>query len=501
MAVSPNNRLPRFFLNVAFGKGPKASAGLPRDIVVVGYQKTIGVGQGAALDGVVYGPVLSAEDAANLWGYGSEMAEMVESIIEFSADVTIRGVCYAQPSGGTNFAIDRITIATNASAGGVIRFFVQGDTNFLDVEIAAGDTPAAQATKIYNAFLKRKDLQASIVTVPTGATVDIRWNHAGLRGNLMAIRWTIYDITGTTYTMARFQSGTTDANPSTALDALAAVPAAIIVCPDNSTDTATGAPKFQSYVNARANELTGLRGILVCAHTGTLGEATTFATSLNTHRCAIAWCRKAEDTPARIAARYAAYIINKTNLDIAANLIGGELANFRGPVLDSDRLTKAEQTAALNVGLCPLETFPAQPTIARVVRPITARFQDLSGNPDYACYNLSCVLVPDSIADEIELDGPSAFEGYKLMDDEEDNDAPLPDVMTPRLFADWLFGILRRRAGAAQIVKVEKTIQQNLIQPKIHPLNPDRILVPNIPVQVIGWFAQAEITVSQTTQI
>jgi len=501
MAVSASNRYPRWFLSVAFGKGPQASGGLRREILVMGYQKTIGVGQGMAIDNRLYGPVLSADEAANLWGYGSEIHDMVSAIIDQSRDVTIRCISYPQPAGSTNFAIDTFTITTNSATAGVLRFYVQGNLRYLDVEIDSGMTPAAQATRIYNAFLTRKDLQTSIVTVPNSGACAFRWNHAGLRGNAQTIRWTVFGVTGSTYAIARTQSGTTDGDPTNAFATIAASDFDFIVCPDNSTDTSTGAPAFLANVNARAVDISGLRGILVCGHTGSLGAVTTFTTALNAHRAAVAWCRNAEATAARIAAQYACYLLKGTDLDISANLIGGELVNWRGPVLDSDRINQTEAAAALNIGACPIETFANQTTVARVVRPITSRFQDLTGNPDYACYNITQVLVPDSIADELQTDGPTAFAGYKLMDEEDDQDEPLPGVMTPRLFDDYLYGILRQRAGAAQIVRVEKAIQSGLIKSKIHPQNPDRMLVPNVPLQVINWFAQAEINITQTTQI
>lgn len=501
MAVSASNRYPRWFLSVAFGKGPQASAGLRREILIMGYQKTIGVGQGSAIDNYLYGPILSTDDAANLFGYGSEIHDMVSAVIDQSSDVTIRCISYPQPAGSTNYAIDTFTATGTATAGGVLRFYVQGNLRYLDVVIDSGMTPAQQATRIYNTFLTRKDLQTSIVTVPAGSSCAFRWNHAGLRGNVQTIRWTVFGITGTTYGIARTQSGLTDSDPSNAFAAVAAVDFDFIVCPDNSTDTSVGAPAFLANINARAVDISGLRGILVCGHTGSLGAVTTFATALNAHRAAIAWCRNAEATPGRIAAQYACYILKGTDLDISANLIGGELVNWRGPVLDSDRINQTEATAALNVGVCPIETFANQTTVARVVRPITSRFQDLTGNPDYACYNITQVLVPDSIADELQTDGPKAFAGYKLMDEEDDEDEPLPGVMTPRLFDDYLYGILRARAGSAQIVRVEKAIQSGLIKSKIHPQNPDRMLVPNVPLQVINWFAQAEINITQTTRI
>ncbi len=501
MAVSPSNRFPRWFLTVRFGQGPQASGGLPREICVTGYRKTIGVGQGSGVDNVLIGPILTADEAAEYWGWGSEMHDQVKAIIEQNADVTIRGISYAQPTGGTNFAIDTFTITGSSTGAGVLRFTVQGDPRFFDVDIDSGMTPAQQATRIYTRFLTRKDLQTSIVTVPAAATCDFRWNHAGLRGNVQTIRWVNASITGSTYAIARTQSGTLDADPTSAFTAIQSKDFDFIVCPDNSADASVGAPAFQAQVNARAVDISGLRGILVCGHIGTLGAVTTFSTALNAHRCAIAWCRRAEAAPSRIAAQYACYILKGTDLDISANIIGGELVNWRGPVLDSDRLTQAECTAALNVGVCPIQTFVSQPTIGKVVRPITARFQDLTGNPDFACYNITAVLVPDSIADELETDGPRAFAGYKLMDSEEDQDEPLPNVMTPRLFDDYLYGILRKRKGAGQIVRVEKAIEKGLIKSMIHPLSPDRLLVPNIPIQVIGWLAQVEMTISQTTQI
>jgi phage tail sheath gpL-like len=501
MPISPSNRYPRVFLSVLFGFGPQATGAAPRNIVITGYRKIVGIGQATVADNTLLGPILSTDEAAQNWGFGGEIFQGIDAALDQNTDVTLWGVSYAEAAGG-NFAEQTLTITGPAVNGGSLLLFIQGNPSFVEVPVTAGMTANDQATAVYNEMLKHKELPAFVPTAPTANLVVFRWNHKGARGNLMAIRFVADGITGTIYGIAPTNVGTTDTDPSPALDALAAFRAAFIVCPDNTGSSSVGIPRFVQYANQRADPITGLRGIIAAAHTGTLAQATAVSTLVNAHRCTLAWCKKAEDPPIRIAARYAVYLVKGTDLDIAANLINGEFRNFRGPVLNADRITEAEATAALNVGLTPIRTYPSQPTVGIVTRPITTRFQDITGNPDYACLNISCVFVPDDFANELELDVPRTFKGWKLAPDDPDepNEEPLPMVLTPRIFDDYLFDKLRQRAAAAQIVRVEASIAQGAIRSQIHPANPDRILTPAIPMQVIGWFAQWEGTIKQTTK-
>ncbi len=507
MPISPSNRYPRVFMSVHFGKGPQSPGTAPRTIAILGYKKIAGSGQGTIADGVIYGPILSADDAAIQWGYGSEMHQMADAALDENTDINLIGVSYAEAAGGA-YAEQTLTATGTATSGGSLLLYIQGNPSYVEVPVAAGDTPAVQATAIYNAMNKRKELAARCPTAPAAGSVIFRWNHKGARGNLMAIRFVADGVLGTTYSIAVTNVGATDTDPSVALDALEALDVDFIVCPDDTGSSVIGIPRFVQEANDRADPITGKRGIIVASHTGTLAAATAVSTLVNAHRCTIAWCKKAEDTPARIAARYAVFIVTVTNLDIAANqikggIVGLNLEHFRGPVADADRLTEAESTAALNVGLTPIRTYRNQPTIGIVTRPITSRFQTVDGNPDYGCLNLSNVLVPDSIADEIELDVPVTFAGYKLADDDpaEPNAEPLPDVMTPNLMDVYLIDILRKRKAAAQIVNVEQAVANNQIKSRIHPANSDRLLLDSLPIQVIAWFAQFEATVKQVTRI
>ena len=500
MSISPANKRPAMFLTVQFGKGPQSSGAAPRNIVVTGYRKTVGSGTATLADNTLYGPIVSEDEAAAQWGFGSEMHLGVREAFDENQDVTLWGVSYPEAVGG-NYAEQTLTITNAAVLGGSLLIQVQGYLRLVEVPISPGMTANDQATAVYNEMIKIRDLPVYCPTAPVANTVLFRWNHKGARGNVMSLRYEASGVTGSTYGFAVTTVGTTDSDPSTALDALASFDAKIITCPDNSSSTTVGVPRWTQYANDRADPLIGMRGIIVAGHTGSLGQATVVSTAVNAHRCTIAWCKDAETPPYAMAARYAVFIIKGTDEDIAANIAGKLWLNFRGPVLNSSRITNAEETAALNVGLTPIKTFPTQTTVGKVSRPITTRFQTVDGNPDYACLGLQCVLVPDDIADELETDVPIHFEGYKLADNDpnEPNQDGIPNVLTPELFDDFLFERLRKRGADGQLVNVEAIIASGAIKSKLHPSNRDRLLTPNIPLQVIGHFLQWEAVFKQVT--
>lgn len=501
MSISPANKRPAMFLSVQFGKGPQSSGAAPRNIVLTGYAKKVGSGVATIADNTLYGPIISEDEAAAQWGYGSEMHLMVREAFEENQDVTLWGVSYPEAVGG-NYAEQTLTITGASVLGGSLLIQIQGYLRLVEVPISPGMSANDQATAVYNEMVKIRDLPVYCPTAPVANTVLFRWNHKGARGNVFSPRYEASGITGSTYAFGVTTVGTTDSDPSTALDALASFGCKIIVCPDNSASLSVGVPRWVQYANDRADPLIGHRGIIVAGHTGSLGTATVVSTAVNAHRCTIAWCKSAETQPYALAARYAVFIIKGTDEDIAANIAGKEWANFRGPVSNSNRITNAEETAALNVGLTPIKTFPTQLTVGKISRPITTRFQTVDGNPDYACLGLQCVLVPDDIADELEINVPIHFEGYKLADNDpnEPNQDGIPNVLTPALFDDFLFERLRERGAKGQLVNVETIIASGAIKSKIHPSNSDRLLTPNIPLQAIGHFLQWEAVFKQVTK-
>ncbi len=491
MAISPANKYPRAFITVIFGAGRQSPLTAPRKILLTGYAARVGGSQGVSADNVLQ-PLPSVDDAIYWFGGGSEIHQECVAVFDEAKDATVYGISYPEAGGGA-YQEQTLTIATTSVLGGTLSLFVNGQQ--VDTPILPAMTAADQATAVYTNLSKYKNLPCYCPTAPGGATVVFRWKHKGLRGTQFKLRYRVDTITGTTYSIASTNAGATDADPSSALDAVATKRFHYIVCPDPTSDATVGIGRFMQYINNRADPLIGLRGQLACATTDTYANAVTLATGINMHRFWPIWCRNAEDTVARIAARWAAWVVNGTASDPTANLCNTTLNSLYGPVLISDHISEAEATNALNNGLtCIRFTEQDQPFIPR---PITGRSQDVNSNPDYRTLDIGKVLEPDFLGDFFDSDIPVTFQGYKLEDDAPNGEGqPLLKVMTPSLFRSYLAGILVGEFRAQRAKNPQSFIDGGELQCFINPNNAQRLTC-DLPLDVIDILAQIEMIIRQ----
>lgn len=495
--ISPGNKYPRAFITVKYGAGQQSPLTAPKKILVVGYAARVGPSTGTGTDGVVY-PLPSIDDAILYFGGGSEVYNGAEVVLDQARDASVYGISYPELVGGT-YTEFTLTITNAATLGGTLFLYFNG--NVVEVAIPAGTTANDQATLVYTTVGKYKNLPIYMPAAPGANVVTFRWKHKGLRSQQMAVRYKVEAITNTTYVVAQSVAGVSDANPNTALDKIAARDFDFIVCPDDTSDASTGIKQFVTYADNRADPLISLRGVVVAAFRGSYASMVTLSTAINAHRCFLAWCRNAEDTSVRIAGRHAAAIMAGTASDPTANINFTKFKHFFGPVLEGDWITEQEATNALNNGITPIRfTQQGQPYFPR---PITSRFQDVNGNPDYRTLDVGKVLMPDYLADYFEQDIPVTFEGYKLRDDDpNDQGMPLDKVMTPKLFKSYMAGALYREYKLSRLKNPEPYINGDgggaggVLKSYIHPSVPSR-LVADMPVDIIDIMAQVDMTLRQ----
>lgn len=508
MTISPGNKYPRAFIDVKFGAGKSSPLTAPRTVLIMGYQALVGPSQGSALPNVVY-PIPSVDDAIALFGGGSEIHQGADAALDQVLDTTLYGVAFAEVANpamasATSFSQWTLTPTGASVIGGVFYLIVDGVE--FPVSILDGMSVADQLTAIYAEIGKYKNLPVWMPAAPSSTTLGFRTKHTGLRSNQHVIRFRVEGITGTSYAITQTVTAVNDGNPQTCFDAINQQDFDYIVCA--ATEPAPGASpnpgitRFINNVNSRAQPLVGLRGVLVCAMKDSYANVVTNALGVNAHRCFLLWCRDAEDFSMRIAARYAAAIALGTSSDPTANLCNTAMVNLIGPQLKSSWISEQEATQALNNGITPLR-FNRQGS-CYVTRPITSRFQDLNGNPDYRTLDIGKVLEPDYIADYLASDIPVTWAGYKLRDDDpNDLGQPLDKVCTPKLFKSYLAGILRTEYSLNRLKNPEPYINgdgsgsiQGVLRCYIHPVVGWRI-VADMPADVIDIFAQQEITVRQ----
>jgi len=167
--------------------------------------------------------ILSADEAAQLYGVGSMLHLMARKAFLGSGSVAI----YAVPipaAGGASTAAGSITVGGAATSGGTIALFVAGQK--IPVKVTLSDSASAIASAISNAIAAA--VNVPVTATPSGADVSLAVKWAGDTGNDIKVALDLdsgdspKEPTGITLTLSQPAGGATDPATDLALDALGA---------------------------------------------------------------------------------------------------------------------------------------------------------------------------------------------------------------------------------------------------------------------------------------
>lgn len=497
--VPASRKTPGVNFNVVFG-GSGASAGAaPQKIVLLGNMIESAITGAspsfscAAGTATLAEPVFvaSPDDAATLFGRGSDLSRMSEAVFAQYPDATLYG-CPVADAGGTAASVTMTFAGGTASAGFTIRLRLFGET--LDVPVANGDSVTVQAAAMCDAINDAQDLP--ITAQNSSGVVTITAKQTGPRGNTLIVdayfvtsagaevrittsstssgatttgTWSNNGTLGSEITLA---NGATQDNFANALTAIEPVRYDRIVgaCID-----ATNIGRIVTHVNAQAGPTVQKLEQAVVGSTDTYANAVTLATGQNASRLQVVWNHASilpvwevasQVAAARLAGdAYAGGLIVGEASDPAANLDGMQLATVLVARVVGDQPTSTEIGNALNNGITPIEPSGSRPGYASIVRSITSRSLR-SGVPNYAVLDTSSVTVPDYVANYLRSDIPVTYAGVKLAPDSANGDPPrIERVVTPsivrghiaqRLFEMEANGILRDVEENLDLLVVEE---------------------------------------------
>lgn len=477
--IDKSNKVPGTYIEVLLGVGPRSAGDEARRILVVGNKTSTGT---AVAGKIVLVP--GEDDARTLFGGGSELFLMVRAAYRVFPGATIYAGVVAE-SAGTN-ASATITITGPATAAGSVKVKVLGEE--LEVSVASGAVQNDIATAIEAAIDAKTDWPVTAAVAANVVTVTAK--HKGPRGNHISLR-AESAATGVTVAVssAYLAAGATSDDPQAVLDAAAPEKFSYIVCP---YDDATNAAKFKTHVNTYADPLHGRRQQVVLASIASLATTTTLAaTNMNAARVQVAWHFNADDTPAMIASALAALRAEKESADPAANMDGYFLDQIKPQTADTaDRPTATELKSALDNGITPLDVTRAGGDVY-LVRSITSRCKDASGNADYSVLDTTKVTVCDFIGDDIEVGFAGEFANSKIGEDDEDDEvAPEPGVVTPKMVRDWLYGKLVEYQDVEHlIVKVEENEPNLIVEVAASPAGRINAAIPADVIEGLHQFA------------
>lgn len=482
--IPTDNKVPGAYLKVTLGVGRRSAGAAPISLLLVGNM----LSAGTAIANTVY-PLFSPDDARTLFGAGSELFLMARAAFDANPGVTLFAI--AVPESAGDQADGTVTLTSGpATATGTMEIWVAGRR--VVASIAIGDTITAAGDAIAAAINAETD--SPVAAVNAAGTVTVTAKQAGPKGNNISLRTLLTGATGISHTTvnARLTGGTTDDDPQNALDAVAPERYPYIVA---SHVGSTNLAKYKTHVNDGAEPLTGSRQRFFYGSIDTLGNTITLSDAINAKRGELIWHAGADDLPGELAAGAAAQHALLLSSDRARPLDGETISGLRPQNDLADKPLNTELASALNNGITPLNH---DGTSVFVVRAVTNYSTDTQGNPDFSVLDISKVEVPDFIADTLELNFLSEFQGFKLDVDPPAGELPEPGVATPASIRDWIFSILKDYAvggpGPLLLSQVEETKDQIAVELDSASDGRANAVIPN---NVVDGFHQGAFDVQQ----
>jgi phage tail sheath gpL-like len=459
--VPASRKTPGVALNVVLG-GTGTSAGVAQKRALIlgnmiaatlsnsspSFSVTAGSAQvgGAAVEEPVFVP--SADDAATLFGRGSELHRMAIAFFAQYPNGTLYACPVAEASGTPASVV--LTFATTATGAFTVRLRLCGKT--IDVGVDSGATVTTIAAAVADAINDEQDLPYTAQN--SSGVVTVTAKHDGPRGNTLIVDAYFVSsagaetrITASSTTSPGATTGVWSSNGTLGSEITLANGAtqdtfanALAACAPTRFDRVVGAciestniGRIVTHLNTQAGPSVQLLAQGVCGCVDTYANAVTLATGQNAARMQIVWHHASVLPAGEVAAQLAAArlagdgavggVLPGEDSSPSANLDNLELATVLMQRVVGDQPLGTEIEGCLNNGLTPLGRSPTRPGYAALVRSVTTRCLR-AGTPNFAVLDTAKATVPDHVADVIRGDLPVTFAGCRLAPESDDGLPP-----------------------------------------------------------------------------
>ena len=439
--LAASDPVPGAYVDVQFAQGPASLASSTDKVLFMGGMLSSGAGSAS----VVYGPdttvpMTSADDAALLFGNGSELHRQIRRFMKMNPGTPVYAIAIAEGS-SPSAATGTITVATTATGPGTLRIYV-GD-EFCDVGYATGDTPTVIAG---NAIVQINARTHWPVTAANSAgVITITTKQKGLRANLTRYSARMIPFTGTGSTVTPVAStlmtgGTVSDDNTAALAVIVAqkfyyiVPAAV---------DSTQLVRLLAQVTSQALPINGIRQRIVWGSTDSLANTITIVDSLNAARGEVVWQLDGDVPGPELAAMltaaftlYEAPSVPRLNFNFYGQA-DGEPWGLKAPLAGTVP-TRSQVSAALSAGVSPIGV---QGPNAYLVKRVTNRYKT-GAVLDYRIRDPHKVLISDRYADALIVKASLQLSGKTIGDDpKKDEPAAGATVVTPRVVKAMIDGV------------------------------------------------------------
>lgn len=393
------NKRPGFFGETNFATGAQNVTDIPMTVLLVGLKSSAG---SMTVDQDVV-DVYSNEDADTYAGPGSELARMVYAALLNGRGYRLK-IAAPAPNGSGVTATATITLATDASSVGVLRYLMCGLT--IDVTIPSGSTPTQAAVLVVAAINAQTKLPFTAGNL--AGVITLTCKYASVRGNSLIVYQDINNkpggmtsaVTGGSAVLSSTsgQTGcyfTSGAGVEDLTNILAATVASEYERQAWACNDTTCLGLLEPQVDAKA--LPGEEKLehVVIGHIGTSGAATSIGqTTLNNARFQLVWMQNCEVPPSELAAAMVGLRASKEQKYANSAYDGTTLKGIPPHRYTGYIPTSTVQQTCLDNSVTPMLTKPGG--IATIVRSIGTR--SLNGStPDWRCLDTGESATPDFI--------------------------------------------------------------------------------------------------------
>lgn len=422
--------------------GARAGAALQPDSVLL-------VGTGAAADGVPgLTQIYSVAEARSAAGAGAPLVAMAAALLEGHPYVSELWMLVVEDAGTAVAAAGQIVLAVSSPEAGTLT--VAAGQRAVSVAVTSADTPTTLGEVLEAAI--NADIDFPFSAVNTTGTVALTAKTKGTAGNAWVFT-AVVEAEGVTATITQPTSGANDFDLEDALATISAGEFSIVVSEQNSAD-ALGV--LAAHLETVSGPMEQRPGVGVAGFVGTVGNAITRASTINSGRVTLVAGRGVAAHPAELAAAFAAQVARAGD-DRAAPLNGALLAGLTGPASLSDRLTRSEQESLLWNGVAPIET--ARSGALAIVRWVTTYMESASGAPDDALLDGMTIRVLDLVRAQVRAAVLTNLSGLKLAS------VALTDTTTdPAKVRTLILGVLFSLEALGQIQNVSDNADRLIVE-------------------------------------
>jgi phage tail sheath gpL-like len=475
-AEVPNGiRVPFAYVEFNSSNAQQGPSGLNYTALIIAQKNTAAAG---AVNTIT--PINNVQDAINLWGAGSQIAQMVEAF-KFSNSFT-ELKCIALADGAGAKATATITLTGTASANGLISMLVGGRA--VSQAVTSGQTNTAIATALAATINASANLNVTAAAV--SGVVTLTAKNSGIEGNYNKIYSNFYageaTPAGITVAVSAFTGGVGSADIAAAITAMGDQWFQVIAHP--YTDTAN-LDKIDAEANSRWSALRQIGGVWYTGSNVSHALLSTLGNGRNGKFTVIGHNYGSPTTPAEYAAERAGVVAFNAANDAARPFQTLPLAFTKAP-RPQDRFTVGEKNILLYSGIATIAVDGGG--VVRIEGDISTYKTNASSAPDTAYLYTNTTFILMYLQYDFRAYFGRKYPRHKLAGDNANFGAGQP-VMTPKLGKAEALNLFRGWEELALVEDYKQFANAIIVERNISdPNRLDFYLAPNLVngLRVIG---------------